>query len=35
MPIIDRSALDEAAARGIVSASQADRLWTFLSKRAL
>jgi hypothetical protein len=34
MPTIDRSTLDEAAARGIVSASQAERLWTFLSERA-
>jgi hypothetical protein len=33
MPIIDRPLLDEAAARGIVSPDQAERLWTFLSSR--
>jgi hypothetical protein len=33
MPIIDRHHLDEAAAQGIVSLDQAERLWTFLSGR--
>ncbi len=31
MPTIDRELLDEAAAKGIVSPDQAERLWTFLS----
>lgn len=33
MPIIDRHLLDEAAAQGIVSPDQAERLWTFVSSR--
>lgn len=34
MPTIERKILDEAAAQGIVSPDQAERLWTFLSARA-
>ena len=33
MPTIERKILDEAAAQGIVSPDQAERLWTFLSER--